>query len=197
MMIMIIFFCVMCYFLGTLPSGIICASCFNLGNLREIGSGNIGATNVLRTGNKAAAAITLILDALKGTAAVSMIYFMPDALNFYGAVFGLCAFLGHVFPVWSKFKGGKGVATYLGVLFGLNFIFGIFGAALWLIGGYLSKISSIGALNMALLMPTLLFLGQEGITLPIVMGLASLILFYKHQENIRRILNKSEPKIGQ
>lgn len=192
---MIILLCLLGYLLGTLPSGIICANIFKLGDLRQIGSGNIGATNVLRTGNKAAAIITLLLDALKGFFAV-LLYFLTDDIS-HGALFGLCAFLGHVFPVWSSFKGGKGVATYLGVLFGLNPIFGLFGCILWLIGGFISKISSIGALNMAALMPILLFFGQDTFMIPVIMAFMSLVLIYKHKENIIRILNKTEPKIGQ
>lgn len=194
---MIILLCVVAYLLGTLPSGLICAEIFKLGDLRQIGSGNTGATNVLRTGNKFAAFLTLLLDALKGTFAVLLYHIGTDFTATHGVILGGLAFLGHVFPVWFGFKGGKGVATYLGILFGLSFIFGIFGAILWLIGAFLSKISSIGALNMAVLIPILLFLGQDNMMIPIVMVCLSLILIIKHKANIQRIITKTEPKIGQ
>lgn len=198
-MTFVIIFAVLSYIFGTLPSGIICAAFFKLGDLRQIGSGNIGATNVLRTGNKWAALITLLLDTLKGVAAVSLWHLLdaPIADSLYGVIFGFCAFLGHVFPIWFGFKGGKGVATYLGVLFGINIICGVFGCILWLIGAKISKISSIGALNMAILMPLLLFIGGDNIAVPFIILVASIILIAKHKQNIIRILNKTEPRIGQ
>jgi acyl phosphate:glycerol-3-phosphate acyltransferase len=198
---MIIFLCMFAYIIGTLQSGIICAKIFKLGDLRQIGSGNTGATNVLRTGNKFAAFLTLLLDALKGTIAVLLWhighYVGIEFNETHAVIFGGCAFLGHVFPIWSGFKGGKGVATYLGLLFGLNFMFGIFACMLWLIGAFLSKISSIGALNMALLMPLLLYVGQENNLIAMIMVLLSCILIVKHKANIQRIIQKTEPKIGQ
>lgn len=194
---MIILLCLFAYMIGTFPSGIICAEFFKLGDLRQIGSGNTGATNVLRTGNKLAALITLLADAVKGTLAVSLYYISDNFTLADGALFGACAFLGHVFPIWYGFKGGKGVATYLGVLFGLNFIFGSFGCILWLVGGFLSRISSIGAINMALLMPVLLYFGQDDNMITGIMVLLSLVLLFKHKKNIERIIKKTEPKIGQ
>ena len=194
---MIILLCIIAYLLGTLPSGLICAEIFKLGDLRQIGSGNTGATNVLRTGNKKAAFITLLLDGLKGSIAVLLYHVISNFTETQGVILGSCAFLGHVFPVWFGFKGGKGVATYLGILFGLNSIFGLFACILWLIGAFLSKISSIGALNMALLIPILLFFGHNNIIIPSVMLALSGILIFKHKANIMRIINKTEPRIGQ
>jgi glycerol-3-phosphate acyltransferase PlsY len=193
----IIFFSIIAYLLGTFPSGIICATFFKLGDLRQIGSGNTGATNVLRTGNKFAAFLTLLLDGLKGTLAVLLYHFLDDLTQTHGIIFGAFAFLGHVFPIWNGFKGGKGVATYLGILFGLNSVFGIFACILWLVGAFLSKISSVGALNMAVLMPILLFIGQDNTMIPLIMICLSIILIIKHKANIERIISKTEPKIGQ
>ncbi len=198
---MIILFCMLAYIIGTLPSGLICAELFKLGDLRQIGSGNTGATNVLRTGNKFAAFLTLLLDALKGTIAVLLWHigsYVGIELNeTHAVIFGGCAFLGHVFPIWYGFKGGKGVATYLGLLFGMNFMFGVFACILWLVGAFLSKISSIGALHMAVLMPVLLYIGQENNVIPIILALLSCVLIFKHKANIQRIIQKTEPKIGQ
>jgi len=195
--------CGFSYILGTLPSGHIFAYLFKLGNLEKIGSGNAGATNVLRTGNKVAAFLTLLFDALKGVCAVKLIYFIPDLsvnsdiLHAASIIFGAWAFLGHLYPIWYKFNGGKGVATYLGILFGLNFTFGIFGCILWLVGAFLSRISSIGALNMALLMPVLLLFADYNHFNILILASLSVILIFKHHPNIRRIINKTEPRIGQ
>jgi glycerol-3-phosphate acyltransferase PlsY len=195
----IIFLSLLSYLLGTFPSGRICAKIFKLGDLQSIGSGNTGATNVLRTGHKLAAFITLLLDAVKGTLAVNLVCFtshLTEIHQFIALLFGGWAFIGHVYPIWYQFNGGKGVATYLGILFGLNPIFGVFGCVLWLIGAFLSKISSVGALNMAILIPMLLLLTDlPTINIIFFTGL-SLILIFKHKENIYRIIHKTEPKIG-
>ena len=193
----LIFFSIIAYFMGTFSSGVVYARIFKLGDLRQIGSGNTGATNVLRTGNKFAAFLTLLCDGLKGTLAVLLYHLSSDFTQMHGMIFGAFAFLGHVFPVWTGFKGGKGVATYLGILFGLNSIFGIFACILWLVGAFFSKISSIGALNMAILMPILLFIGNENVIIPMIMVFLSVILIAKHKANIARIISKTEPKIGQ
>jgi glycerol-3-phosphate acyltransferase PlsY len=194
---MMIILCIIAYLLGTFPTGILCAKFFKLGDLRQIGSGNTGATNVLRTGNKIAAFITLLFDALKGTIAIFLCSYSDDCTQTNGIILGACAFLGHVFPIWYGFKGGKGVATYLGILFGINFVFGVFGCILWLLGAFFSKISSMGALNMAVLMPILLMFGQPVWRISVVIGILSIVLIAKHRQNIERIFNKTEPKIGQ
>lgn len=181
------------YLLGSVPFGMIITKLFGLGNLREIGSGNIGATNVLRTGSKPAAAATLILDGGKGAVAVLLARAMvgEDAAQ----VAGLMAFFGHCFPVWLKFKGGKGVATFLGLMLSLAWPVGIACCATWLAGAYLSRISSVGALVAALSSPVwMLLLGYpHGMALAIIL---TLIVFVRHAANIRRILSGKEPRIG-
>jgi len=135
------------YLIGSIPFGILSARLFGLGNLREIGSGNIGATNVLRTGNKKAAAATLVLDMLKGAIAVLIANAIwGETASLFA---GLGAFLGHLFPVWLGFKGGKGVATFLGVILAISFPAGLIACATWLITAYMGRISSLSALTAA------------------------------------------------
>lgn len=194
-----------CYVIGSIASGPIAAKIFKLGNLRDIGSGNIGATNVLRTGHKGAALVTLLGDILKGVLAsyvAQKIYFLhPDSVientTTMAILGGFMAFVGHLYPVFLKFKGGKGVATYLGALWGLGWQFGIIASLLWLMGGYLSKISSVGALGMALFMPVIIYFYQPDLKFVafIVAGM-SLILWIKHATNIRRIFTGEESKIS-
>jgi acyl phosphate:glycerol-3-phosphate acyltransferase len=181
------------YLLGSIPFGLVLTRAAGLGDVRKIGSGNIGATNVLRTGNKKLAAATLLLDGLKGTAAVLI------ANHYFGIapamLAGLGAFLGHLFPVWLKFKGGKGVATYIGVVAGLAWQGAIAFALVWLAVAYLTRISSLSALVASLVTPVaLLVLGH-----PEIAGLAavmSVLLLWTHRANIRRLLKGEEPKIG-
>ena len=161
--------------------------------MRAIGSGNIGATNVLRTGNKGLAAATLLLDGLKGTAAVLL------ADHFYGQVpamlAGLGAFLGHIYPIWLKFRGGKGVATYIGVLLGLAWQGAAIFALVWIAVAALSKTSSLSALVASVVVPVALAL-MGFCELAIVAGLMTLLIFWKHRANIRRLIAGEEPKIG-
>lgn len=181
------------YLCGSIPFGLILTRMAGLGDLRTIGSGNIGATNVLRTGNKKLAAATLLADALKGTVAV------VAARQFFGMeaalIAGLAAFLGHLYPVWLKFKGGKGVATYLGVLLGLAPAIVLVFAAVWLGMAKLFRYSSLAALTAAVAVPVALYLyGQpEVASLFVVM---SVITILKHHENIRRLLAGTESRIG-
>lgn len=181
------------YLLGSIPFGMVLARVMGLGNLREIGSGNIGATNVLRTGSKKAAAATLILDGGKGAVAVLLARALAgeDAAQ----LAGLMAFIGHCFPVWLGFKGGKGVATFLGLLLALFWPAGLAACATWLVTATLSRISSLSALVAALLGPVwMAFLGApEGAALASV--LAALI-FWRHGANITRLRQGTEPKIG-
>jgi glycerol-3-phosphate acyltransferase PlsY len=160
--------------------------------VRNIGSGNIGATNVLRTGNKGLAALTLILDALKGTAAVLIagIYGPELAL-----VAGFGAFLGHLFPVWLGFKGGKGVATYLGVLAGLAWKVALVFAAVWLAVAFIMRYSSLAALVASMAVPlTLFYLGR--IDYAVLFAVMTVIVFIKHRANISRLLAGTESRIG-
>ncbi|MBT9384862.1 glycerol-3-phosphate 1-O-acyltransferase PlsY [Pseudooceanicola sp. CBS1P-1] len=181
------------YLLGSIPFGIVITRAFGLGDLRQIGSGNIGATNVLRTGNKLAAFLTLILDSGKGAIAVliAMALAGQDAVQ----VAGFAAFLGHCFPVWLKFKGGKGVATYLGTLLALFFPGGLAACGTWLVMALIFRISSLSALIAAAVMPLWLWaFGRADMTL-LAIALAVLI-FIRHKANIARLLKGEEPKIG-
>ncbi|WP_320196809.1 glycerol-3-phosphate 1-O-acyltransferase PlsY [Agrobacterium rosae] len=181
------------YLLGSIPFGLLLTRAAGLGDVRKIGSGNIGATNVLRTGNKKLAAATLLLDALKGTAAV----LIANALWGYEAslVAGFFAFLGHLFPVWLGFKGGKGVAVYIGVLLGVAPLMMLTFAAIWIATAFLTKYSSLSALVAMLVIPVALWiLGPEKTAL--LVTLLSVISWYMHRENIKRLLAGTESKIG-
>ncbi|WP_296074863.1 glycerol-3-phosphate 1-O-acyltransferase PlsY [uncultured Agrobacterium sp.] len=181
------------YLLGSIPFGLLLTRAAGLGDVRQIGSGNIGATNVLRTGNKKLAAATLLCDALKGTAAV----LIANALWGYEAslVAGFFAFLGHLFPVWLGFKGGKGVATYIGVLLGAAPLMMLAFAAIWLITAFATKYSSLSALVAMLVIPIVLWiLGPEKTAL--LVTALSIISWYMHRENIKRLLAGTESKIG-
>ena len=182
------------YLLGAIPFGIVMAKLFGLGDLRQVGSGNIGATNVLRTGNKLAAFLTVLLDAGKGGVAVLVARAMAgeDAAQ----LAGLAAFLGHLFPIYLGLRGGKGVATFLGILLALAFPMGLAACATWLVSAALSRMSSMGALGAALFGPVWAAgLGYpQGILAIAVMGI---LVYLKHIPNIQRILAGTEPKIGQ
>lgn len=181
------------YLLGSIPFGIVLTRLFGLGDLRQIGSGNIGATNVLRTGNKPAALATLILDSGKGAAAVLIARAL--AAEDAAQLAGLMAFLGHCFPVWLGFKGGKGVATFLGLLLGLAFPIGLAACATWLAGAVLTRISSASALLAAALAPVWAsVLGYPHIV--VLTAVLAVIVFIRHHQNIARIIAGSEPKIG-
>lgn len=181
------------YLLGSVPFGIVMARAFGLGDLRAIGSGNIGATNVLRTGNRLAAFLTLLLDAGKGGAAVLIARALAaeDAAQLAGAA----AFVGHVFPVWLGFKGGKGVATFLGTLLALAWPAGLAACATWAAVAALSRISSLSSLAAAALTPLWLWLFGYGPAVVLGLFLAALI-FERHRPNIRRLLAGEEPRIG-
>lgn len=181
------------YLLGSVPFGIVMARLFGLGDLRKVGSGNIGATNVLRTGNKLAAALTLILDAGKGAIAVLVARFAlgEDAAQ----LAGFAAFLGHCFPVFLGFKGGKGVATFLGTLLALAWPIGLAACAIWAVTAGLFRISSLAALMAAALSPLAAWaLGYPQAT-ALCIALAVLI-FIRHHTNIARLLNGTESRIG-
>ena len=178
------------YLLGSIPFGLILTKIFLKKDIREIGSGNIGATNALRTGNKLIGYSTLILDILK--AVIPVLYVK---INFPDAIFisALFAFIGHVFPVWLKFKGGKGVATYVGILFSLNIIFGLVFGICWLIIFFISKYSSLSSLIGSLSTPVyiLIFEVSENVFFYVIMFI---LIFFTHRENIKRLKNKEETK---
>lgn len=179
------------YLLGSIPFGILIARLFGLGDLRKIGSGNIGATNVLRTGSKTAAALTLILDAGKGAAAllIARWFIGEDAAQ----IAGFSAFVGHLFPVWLRFKGGKGVATALGLFLALALPLGVSACAAWLVGALFSKRSSIGALTATLAAPLFsTWVAPYAIAFSIAIGV---LVWVRHKDNILRVMNGTEPKI--
>ncbi|THF59826.1 glycerol-3-phosphate 1-O-acyltransferase PlsY [Ollibium composti] len=180
------------YLCGSVPFGLLLTRAAGLGDVRSIGSGNIGATNVLRTGNKGLAAATLVLDALKGTlpAAVALRY-GPEA----GAIAGFGAFIGHLFPVWLGFKGGKGVATYLGVLIGLAWKIALVFAVVWLIMAAIFRYSSLAALAACVIVPVALYLTGQG-TFAIAFLVMSALVFWRHRANIERLMAGTEGRIG-
>ncbi|WP_100960217.1 glycerol-3-phosphate 1-O-acyltransferase PlsY [Bosea sp. FBZP-16] len=184
------------YLLGSIPFGIILTRLSGGPDLRTIGSGNIGATNVLRTGNKKLAALTLLGDMLKGTSAVLLAGWLLGGKAAALAA-GLGAFLGHLFPVWLRFKGGKGVATFLGILIGLNWSIALIFAAVWLSIAYLSKYSSLSALIASLLTVLLLWFWIRDAQAAGLMAILALLLWFMHRENIARLLAGREGKIGQ
>ncbi|MDC3101486.1 glycerol-3-phosphate 1-O-acyltransferase PlsY [Candidatus Pelagibacter sp.] len=178
------------YLMGSIPFGLILTKMFLKKDIREIGSGNIGATNALRTGNKLIGYSTLILDVLK--AVIPVLYVK---INFPEAVYiaALCAFIGHVFPVWLKFKGGKGVATYVGILFSLNIIFGLVFGICWLIIFFISKYSSLASLIGSLSIPVYILI-LEGLENVFFYAIMFILIFFTHRENIKRLKNKEETK---
>jgi glycerol-3-phosphate acyltransferase PlsY len=182
------------YLLGSIPFGLVLTRLAGTQDLRTIGSGNIGATNVLRTGHKGLAAATLLLDALKGTAAVAIVGHWGGPIA--AMVAGLGAFFGHLFPVWLKFKGGKGVAVYIGILLGLFWPAAVVFCLIWLVTAVSFRYSSLSALVASLITP--LFLWWFGyLALASLFAVMTLLLFYMHRENIRRLQAGTEGKIGQ
>jgi acyl phosphate:glycerol-3-phosphate acyltransferase len=181
------------YLLGSIPFGLLLTRLAGYGDVREIGSGNIGATNVLRTGNKTLAAATLLLDALKGTAAVLLAAWLAGRNAALAA--GLSAFLGHAFPVWLRFKGGKGVATYIGVLLGIAWPVALAFIGIWVAMAAIFRISSLSALAASLATP-LILLALGARLEAILFAALSLLLWFTHRANIGRLLAGTEPKIG-
>ncbi|MFC3570858.1 glycerol-3-phosphate 1-O-acyltransferase PlsY [Paracoccus simplex] len=189
----LILWAVIGYLLGSIPFGIVITRALGLGDLRRIGSGNIGATNVLRTGNKPAALATLLLDSGKGAIAVLLARWLagPDA----ALVAGAAAFLGHLFPVWLGFRGGKGVATFLGTLLALDWRLGLIACGIWLLTAAAGRISSLSALVAAALTP-FLALWLDGPRMAAVTAFMAVLIFIRHHANISRILAGTEPRIG-
>ena len=192
------------YFVGSIPFGLILTKAYGLGDIRKIGSGNIGATNVLRTGNKKIALMTLLLDGIKGAFAIfltqeALNYEILTSLNndiiFFECVVGIAAVIGHCFPIWLKFKGGKGVATGLGIILCYDLLVGILSLIIWLLITKLFKISSLSALVAYFFIPIFIFLNSPENNFFISSIIISCICFFKHRENIKRLLTGSEPKI--
>lgn len=180
------------YLCGSIPFGLILAKAAGLGDVRKVGSGNIGATNVLRLGNRKIAALTLLLDALKGIIPVLVMNHFGDSQT--GIIAGLAAMLGHIFPVWLGFKGGKGVATNVGVLFGLYWPLGLIFIGVWLVLAFLFRFSSLAALVASLLSPFWVFVfGRMEFLWPT--ALIALAIWIMHRENIGRLVKNKEPRI--
>ena len=178
------------YLMGSIPFGLILTKVFLKKNITDIGSGNIGATNVLRAGNKVVGYTTLILDILKAVIPVIYIKFnFPDFLY----IASLCAFLGHVFPIWLKFKGGKGVATYLGILFAINIYFGLIFVISWLIIFTISRFSSLSSLVASASIPIYLVI-IANFDDAIFFTTIFVLIFFTHRENIKRLKNNEETK---
>ena len=177
------------YLMGSIPFGFILSKTFLKKDIREIGSGNIGATNVLRTGNKLIGFTTLILDIIKAVIPVIYVKLNHPELMYIAS---LCAFLGHVFPFWLKFKGGKGVATYVGILFSIDIFLGFIFCGSWLIIFLLTRYSSLSSLIGSLAIPVYIFLYEE--ISAIFFGIMFILIFYTHRENIKRLKNKEESK---
>ena len=191
------------YFLGSIPFGLILTKISGLGDIRKIGSGNIGATNVLRTGNKKIALFTLLLDGGKGALAIYLItIILPkvfdnnfNMIEFYQCTVAISAVVGHCFPIWLRFKGGKGVATGFGVILSLNLNIGIVALLIWVLIAKVFKISSMSALIAYFLMPVLMFYYETEFIYFLSSLIISLICYVQHRENIKRLINRSEPKI--
>ena len=179
-----------CYLVGSIPFGFILTKIFLKKDIRDIGSGNIGATNALRTGNKSIGYATLFFDIIK--AVIPIIYIK---INFSELLFiaSLCTFLGHVFPIWLKFKGGKGVATYVGILFAINIYFGLVFIITWLIIFGLSKLSSLSSLIGSISIPIYLLILAQFDQI-IFFTIMFILIFFTHRENIKRLINKEETK---
>ena len=178
------------YLMGSIPFGLILTKIFLKKDIRDIGSGNIGATNVLRTGNKLIGYLTLALDITK--AIIPVIYVK---INFPELIYiaSLCAFLGHVFPIWLKFKGGKGVATYVGILFSINILLGIVFISCWMIIFLLSRYSSLSSIIASSSVPIYLLI-KSNIDAVIFFIIMFVLIFFTHRENIKRLKNKEESK---
>jgi len=176
------------YLIGSIPFGFLITKIFLNKDIRNIGSGNIGATNALRTGNKKIGFSTLILDVLKAAITIIFVKFNYSEFIFISS---LCVFLGHVFPIWLKFKGGKGVATYVGILFSINLTYGLIFITIWLIVFFIFKYSSLSSMIASLSIPLYLFIFLNSLNLFFFL-IMLILIFFTHRENIKRLINKEE-----
>ena len=185
------------YFFGSIPFAYILPKIFGLGDIRNLGSGNVGATNVLRAGNKLLAIIVLAFDIIKGFAPLFILknYYHNELSEIIILFIGSAAILGHIFPIWLKFKGGKGVATYIGYLFAINYIFGIIFIITWLLIAFLKKYSSLASITSLILLPLFVMLFSYEKQIIYLLILINLIIISKHYSNIYRLIHKSETKI--
>ncbi len=198
-------FCLACasgYLLGSIPFGLVITRLAGLGDIRDIGSGNIGATNVLRTGRKDLALATFLLDSGKAGIAAVGFYFISQAVNPslnppIALLAGASALVGHCYPVWLSFKGGKGVATYAGLLIASVWFLGLIAAVSWLAIAFIFRRSSLAALVTAVLMPVLAWGLNYHVSEVIILALLTLLVLWRHRTNVQRLLDGTEPKIGE
>ena len=184
------------YLIGSIPFALIIPKLFGLDDIRNIGSGNVGATNVLRTGNKLLAGIVLMLDILKGYLPILILVIFEIENNLFQIIFiGHFTIIGHIFPLWLKFKGGKGVATYIGFLFGINIIFGLIFIISWIIIAFIKKYSSLSSITSLIVLPIYIFFSNYDLLILLFFMYLSILIIFKHSSNIRRLLNKSENQI--
>ncbi|KEC55058.1 glycerol-3-phosphate 1-O-acyltransferase PlsY [Bartonella koehlerae] len=186
------------YLIGSIPFGLLFTKLAKLGDIRTIGSGNIGATNVLRTGNKKIAALTLLCDILKGSLVILVIKFLTNPIenNIIISLAGFSAFLGHLFPVWLKFKGGKGVATYLGVCLGFYWPAAIAFITAWIVFFFITRYSSLSAIIAVIITPIFVYFSYPYLYVHCILVTMSLLVMIKHYANISRLLVGKESKIG-
>ena len=192
-----LYFIILSYSIGSIPFAYILTKIFGYGDIRKIGSGNVGATNVLRTGKKSLAIFVLILDIIKGFLPITLfLLFLEDQFLQNEIIFiGSFSVIGHIFPIWLKFKGGKGVATYLGFILGIDYIFGITFVLLWLVIATTKKYSSLASIISLLAIPLVSYNLLYELKIIIILILLSFIIIIKHLSNIKRLLNKTENKI--
>ena len=193
----LLYFILASYFVGSIPFAYILTKIFGYGDIRKIGSGNVGATNVLRTGKKGLAIAVLLLDVVKGFVPVTFFsYFYINKFELSEIIFFTCfAVIGHIYPIWLKFKGGKGVATYIGFILGIDYIFGVIFILFWLTIALIKKYSSLASILSLLSIPIVSYFLSYDFNVIIIFILLSIIIIIKHFSNIKRLLNKSENKI--
>ena len=194
----LVIICLSSYLIGSIPFAFIITKISGQGDIRKIGSGNIGATNVLRTGNKYITALVLFFDILKGYVPTIVFanYFELNYNELTIYALGSLAILGHLFPIWLRFKGGKGVATYIGYIFAVNYILGVFFVFLWLFIAFLTKYSSLASIFSLIVVPFLMLFLSYKPSILLFFFIISILLIIKHHSNIRRLINKSESKIN-
>ncbi len=197
MEINLIILAVICYFIGSIPFAYILTKLFGFGDVRNIGSGNVGATNVLRTGQKKLAFLVLFFDILKGFLPLIVLnnYLFTNSSELIVCSIASLTILGHILPLWLRFKGGKGVATYVGYIFAINYIFGLFFIFSWLFIASIKKYSSLASIVSLIMLPLLLYVMQFNKDINLLILFISIIILIKHYPNILRLLNKTESKI--
>ena len=193
----LIILAVICYFIGSIPFAYILTKLFGFGDVRNIGSGNVGATNVLRTGKKKLAFLVLFFDILKGFVPLIVLknYLFTNSSELIVCAIASLTILGHIFPIWLKFKGGKGVATYIGYIFAINYILGLIFIFVWLFIALIKKYSSLASIVCLMILPLSMYIMQFDKDINLLLLFISIIILIKHYSNILRLFNKTEGKI--